>query len=140
LAGTARYEVLAHTADTGIIAYGDTLPMVFEHAAYGMFDLMYDLGTLSSGADRRVAASAETTADLLVAWLSELLAVAEIEDLAFWSFTVDRLAEGRVQGSGTGAPAAGLELRGPPVKAVTYHDLTVCHGREGWWARVIFDV
>lgn len=135
-----RYEVLAHTADTAIIAYGTTLPELFENAAFGMFDLMFEAASIPSEHSRPVAAAGDTVEDLLVGWLGELLVEAEIHDLAFSSFTVDRLEEGGVQGSAQGAPAGALELRGPPIKAVTYHDLAVVEVPDGWWARLVFDV
>lgn len=135
-----RYRVLDHTADTGIIAYGATLSELFEHAAYGMFDLMFDLEPVPAGSSRRAAVTGDTPEELLVGWLAELLAIAEIDDLVFSRFGVDRLEESRVQGWAGGALAAGRELRGPPVKAVTYHDLAVVEAPDGWWARVLFDV
>jgi SHS2 domain-containing protein len=135
-----RYEVLPHTADTAIIAYGSTLPEVFENAAFGMFDLMFDLTEVVPTRSRPMVAAGDTPEELLVAWLGELLTEAEIHDLAFSYFTVDRLEEGGVQGSAQGSPATGLELQGPPIKAVTYHDLAVVEIPDGWWARVVFDV
>ena len=54
------YTVLSHTADTGIVAYGGTLYELFENAAYGMFDLMYDLEALGGGPDRPVMAAGDT--------------------------------------------------------------------------------
>ncbi len=136
----ARYEVLSHTADTAIIAYGATLREVFENAGYGMFDLMFDLDSLTPQRDVPIAAAGDTAQDLLVDWLSELLYQAESQDLAFCYFTVDRLEEGGVQGSAGGEPVGGVELRGPPIKAVTYHDLAVVEVPDGWWARIVFDV
>ena len=121
-------------------AYGVTLTELFEHAAYGMFDLMFELEPIPSEAVRPVAAVGDSPEDLLVGWLSELLAVAEIEDLVFSSFGVDRLEEGGVQGWAGGASAAGRELRGPPIKAVTYHDLAIVEIPDGWWARILFDI
>jgi len=135
-----RYEVLEHTADTAIIAYGATAAELFENAAYGMFDLMFDAVRVPTERSRPVMADGDTLEELLVGWLGELLAEAEIHDLAFSYFTVDRLEEGGVQGSAQGAPASGFELRGPPIKAVTYHDLAVVEIPDGWWARVVFDV
>jgi SHS2 domain-containing protein len=132
--------VLPHTADTAIIAYGVTLLEVYENAAFGMFDLMFDLAGVVPERSRPVVAAGDTPEELLVAWLGELLTEAEIRDLAFSSFTVDRLEEGGVQGSAQGGPAAGLELQGPPIKAVTYHDLAIVEIPDGWWARVVFDV
>ncbi len=138
--GLPRYEVLAHTADTAIVAYGATLPELFENTAFGMFDLMFEAATLGTETSRPVMAAGETPEDLLVAWLSELLAEAEIHGLAFSYFTVDRLDDGGVQGSAQGTRSHGLELRGPPIKAVTYHDLAIVEIPDGWWARVVFDV
>ena len=135
-----RYEVLPHTADTAILAYGLTMFELFENAAFGMFDLMFDLGTVGGGRDVPVMAAGDTPEELLVAWLGELLYEAESAGLAFRTFTVDRLEEGGVQGSASGAPVEGLALRGPPIKAVTYHDLAVVEVPDGWWARVVFDV
>ena len=135
-----RYRVVAHTADTGIVARGATPAEAFENAAYGMFDLMFDLRRVGDGEECAVEAQGETAAELLVAWLSALLAEAEIRGLVFSRFAVDELGEGVVRGTARGAPAAGLELRGPPVKAVTFHDLAVERVPRGWRARVIFDV
>lgn len=135
-----RFEILPHTADTQIIAYGVTLPELFENAAYAMFSLMFDMDDLSPSASRPIVAVGETVEELLVAWLAETLTVAEIEELAFTAFVVDRLEEGAVQGAASGIAATGLQLVGPPVKAVTYHDLVVAEDPERWWARIIFDV
>lgn len=135
-----RYEALEHTADAAIVAYGDTLPELFENAAYGMFDLMFDLTSAPGSRSRPIVATGDSVEDLLVGWLSSLLTESEISGLAFSTFTVDRLLEGGVQGSAGGAPSGGLELVGPPVKAVTYHDLAVVEVPDGWWARVVFDV
>jgi len=135
-----RYEVFSHTADTGIVAHGVSMAEAFENAAFGMFDLVFDLPGVGAVEECRVEVQAETPGELLVAWLSALLAEAEIRDLAFSSFSVDLLPGGRLVGSAAGAPAAGLDLRGPPMKAVTYHDLAVEEVPGGWRARVIFDV
>ena len=44
------------------------------------------------------------------------------------------------QGSAGGMPWTGIELRGAPIKAVTWHDLAIVEVPDGWWARIIFDV
>ena len=135
-----RYEPLDHTADTGIVAYGVTPHELFENAGWGMFDLTFDLTGLDPVRDVPVIAAGDSFDDLLVNWLSELLFQAETLGLAFCYFTVDRLEEGGVKGSAGGVPASTLELRRPPIKAVTYHDLAVVENPDTWWARIIFDV
>ena len=41
------YELLAHTGDLGMVAYGRDLSELFAHAAWAMFDLMSDATTIS---------------------------------------------------------------------------------------------
>ncbi len=104
------------------------------------FDLVFDLSAVSGAEECRVAVAGDTPGELLVAWLSALLAEAEIRGLAFYRFRVDAVGGGRLVGAAAGAPSDILELRGPPVKAVTYHDLAVEEAPGGWEVRVIFDV
>lgn len=138
--GIPRYEVLSHTADTGIVAHGASPAEVFENAAFGMFDLVFDLSPVPATVSCRVEVEAADMGELLVAWLSALLAEAEIRGLAFSAFSVEHLDDNRLRGAARGGPSAGLELRGPPVKAVTYHGLVVEEEPGGWRARLIFDV
>ncbi len=135
-----RYEVLDHTADVAIIAFGATPAEVFENAAFGMFDLMFEFTPGPTRRDVPVVAAGDTVEELLVAWLQELLFLSEIHDVAFDYFTVDRLEEGGVQGSAGGTSTHSTPLIGAPIKAVTYHDLAVVEVPGGWWARVVFDV
>jgi SHS2 domain-containing protein len=135
-----RYEILSHTADTGIVARGASPARAFENTAFAMFDLMFDLSRVRATDQCRVEVEGEAMGELLVAWLSALLAEAEIRGLVFSEFAVEELAGGYLKGRAAGASAAGRELRGPPVKAVTYHDLAVEQVRGGWRVQVIFDV
>ena len=135
-----RYEVLSHTADTGVVVHGATIPEVFESAAFAMFDLMFGIGDLEGGEPIRIQIVALTVEDLLVDWLSTLLFEAETNDLALCSFEVETIDEGRLAGRVSGVGVAGLELTGPPIKAVTYHELTVAETPDGWSAQVVFDV
>ena len=136
----SRYRVLPHTADIGIAATGASIEEAFENAAFGMFDLMFDLSRVGEEEQCRVEAEGEAPAELLVAWLAALLTEAEIRGLAFSRFKVEMTGEGRLHGMAAGAASGPLELRGPPVKAVTYHEAAVEAVPGGWEARVIFDV
>lgn len=135
-----RYRVLPHTADVGIAAAGATVEEAFENAGYGMFDLMFDLAGAQGDEVCRLQAEGDTPAELLVAWLSALLAEAEIRGLALCRFKVEEIGGGRLRGTAAGGPVEALELRGPPIKAVTHHEAAVEEVAGGWEARVIFDV
>jgi SHS2 domain-containing protein len=133
------YEVLSHTADTGIEARAGTLADLVAELARGMFALMAEPEPRS---DHQVEleVGAPTPEDLVVEILSELLYESEVEDLCFCEFDVEPKGDLRLKVTATGLPFPEVELIGAPIKAVTYHDVTVTEGEGGWFARVYFDV
>ncbi|MDP8959871.1 MAG: archease [Actinomycetota bacterium] len=135
-----RYEPLEHTADTGIVAYGRDLPELFENAAFGLFEMMFDLSGASSEEEREVSVQGAGREELLASWLEELLFVADSAGLALCSFSVEHLEDHRLEGRVGGLAFDQVELQGPPVKAITYHDLQVAETQDGWKASIIFDV
>lgn len=135
------HRILSHTADTGIEATADSLAALIEEVMRAMFGLV---ATLAPGAAERwvdFSLEATTPEDLLVDTLSELLYRSEVDDLVFCDFRV-RVDEERLytQVEAGGVPTPDVEADGPPIKAVTYHDLVVEERDGGWFARVYFDV
>ncbi|MFQ5919827.1 MAG: archease [Thermoplasmata archaeon] len=133
-----RYEVIEHTADTGITAYGKDTNEIFENAAYGMFDLMTDVRRVRPVGEVRVEVTAHDLGSLLVDWLSELLFIHEAENVFFAEFDVevqDHRMTARVRGEDVDPGRHRLQAQ---VKAVTYHMLEV-NPEEGY-ATVIFDI
>jgi SHS2 domain-containing protein len=78
--------------------------------------------------------------DLVVEVLSELLYESEVEDLMLCGFRCKLRSSHRIRVSAGGVPTSEVDLEGPPIKAVTYHDVTVKHDAGGWIGRVYFDV
>ena len=136
-----EYRVLSHTADTGIEATAESFEAVVATVAVGMFDLMYDLANVTTSSE--IVASVnlgDELEEVMVDVLSELLYLAEAEDLLFTEITVTRSKHTELHIVAAAAPTAGVELRGPPVKAVTYHDVAVAEVEPGrWTARIYFD-
>jgi SHS2 domain-containing protein len=104
-----------------------------------MFDLMYDLSSVPATTSVRFTSAADSPPDLLVDVLSELLLRGETDDVVFSDFRVQEAGMSTIV-EAAGAPATGQELRGPPIKAVTYHRLTCEPAGDDWHVRVIFDV
>ena len=73
------FEVIDHTADVGIIAYGRNFNELLENAASGMFSLMADLETISPKERREITAEVPIPDEelLLLRWLKELLYLKE---------------------------------------------------------------
>ena len=131
---------LPHTADTGIEASAPTFIALVEELATGMFELMAMVDCPAAGATVTADVEASTNEDLVVDTLSELLYLFETEDLHLCRFEVTAPTEGSLHVRAVGVPVAGVEPTGPPIKAVTYHQLEVSGTSEGWAGTVYFDV
>ena len=137
-----KYEVMDHTADIGIIAYGKRVEEIFENAAYGMFDTMVDLKDVYPIGKYRVKVESPTLDDLLVDYLSELLYVYSVEFFVMCDFNVI------IHEKDDGYVLSGVALGEPlnkekhkikvEIKAVTYHELEI-NLKEGY-AKVLFDI
>jgi SHS2 domain-containing protein len=136
-----RFDVVEHTADTGIVAYGGDMREAFANAAYGMFSLMADLEQVREETSRYVEADAGDRESLAVSWLNELLYMFDVEGIVFKRFDILELTNTRLKADAYGekAEASRHGLRGG-VKAATYHMLKVSEDRGRWRVRVIFDV
>ena len=134
------YEILDHTADTGIEARAESLPDLIEDLATGMFAIMAEADPCPGAEAITIEVNAPTEEDLVVEVLSELLYESEVEDLILCGFRVKMTSSHRVEVSASGVPTSEVELTGPPIKAVTYHDVTVEERDDGWFAKVYFDV
>lgn len=135
------FALLSHTADTGIEVSADTLAELFEWAALGMFSTMYDIAACTPERSVTVAAKGTRLDELLVDVLSDMLYLSEVEDVVPCSFRVDDVSPNEVGLAVGVCPATPELLIGPPLKAVTYHDLDVTEQEDGSWSgRVVFDV
>lgn len=134
-----RYELIEHTADVGVKAYGRTVAEAFEHAAEGMFDIITDKSTITPVGEYRIELDAPDREQLLVDWLSELLLLNGTQDLVFGKFEVtlsENHLSARVYGEkyDTKKHQMGVE-----IKAVTYHMLQV-HENDPTFVQVLFDI
>jgi SHS2 domain-containing protein len=77
----------------------------------------------------------------MVDWLTELLYLHEVESLLFKKFKVESVGEDGLRARVKGEPfEEGVHVIKTGVKAVTYHQIEVRQEKEGWRARIIFDL
>jgi len=136
------YELIEHTADVGIKAFGGSLSECFANAAKGLFDIITDKSAVGSVGQYNITLTAPDLEQLLVDWLSELLFIYSAENIVFGSFdvTVDEkthFLHAEVFGEPYDNQKHGY---GMEVKAVTYHMLKVEKGPMGYVAQVILDI
>lgn len=134
-------RVLSHTADTGVEANAETLPALIGELAAGMFDTMATLEHCKPVHRFETMVEADTLEDLVVDLLSELLWSFEVEGVMLCDFRVDLVGPPYRATVEAGAiPKEAVEVIGPPVKAVTYHELVVEREDHDWYGKVYFDV
>jgi SHS2 domain-containing protein len=134
-----RFEFIEHTADTGLVAYGDTLAEAFANAAYGMFSIIADLKDVKEIESRHVTVSEPDMEGLLFTWLNDLIYLFDVDTILFSRFDIIEFAECRLEAvcRGEKYDPSRHHLK-TEVKSATYHMLEVDGGKNT--VRVIFDV
>ncbi|MCJ7426740.1 MAG: archease [Dehalococcoidales bacterium] len=137
---TKEFEVLDHTADIGIIAYGADLKQAFANAARGLFSLITSLGGVEEALHRDIELTAADAESLLVDWLNELIYYFDAEGILFKRFDIIELNNSHLKARGYGekADSARHELK-MGVKAATYHMLKI-EKNNGYRVQVLFDI
>ncbi len=75
-----EFEILEHTADVGIVAYGSDMKQAFANAAKGLFSIITELDDVEETGHRDIALTAPDRESLLVAWLNELIYLFDTEN------------------------------------------------------------
>ncbi len=134
------FEILNHTADVGIIAYGADLKQAFANAAKGLFSLITDLDEVKEVLHRDAELTATDEESLLVEWLNELIYQFDTEGIIFKRFDIARLDNTRLKARSYGEKVDKSRHRlKTGVKAATYHMLKVERG-DGAKVQVLFDI
>lgn len=136
------FELLEHTADVGLRAFGSSPEEVFEAATEGLATIVGAWRPGATGGGRE-SITLEATRDLeaaLVDWLSEVLYVQDRRDAVIGGVEVRRASESGTEGVISWGPRGDEVLQGTAVKAITYHQLRFERAEDGWVAEVYVDV
>lgn len=132
------YREVEHTADLGLLVWGDSLQELFSSAALGMFALMRcPIGADRAGSPHEVSLAADDLETLLVDWLGELLYLHECSGEVFSNVEALELEGTRLRAVVVGRPSGAPE-RG--IKAVTYSGLQIRETEHGYRATLTLDV
>ncbi|MCF8024643.1 MAG: archease [Desulfobacteraceae bacterium] len=135
------YEVIDHTADTGIRVWALRLEELFAEAARAMFELITDPDHLSFTETRHLQIEGMDLTDLLVNWLRELLLLWNIDQYLIQFTRILDINETKLSAEVFVQPFdPENHVIYTDIKAVTYHGARADRS-EGWWkAAIIFDV
>jgi protein archease len=141
------FEILEHPADVGFLAYGETLEKLFENAALAMCSIACAQEKIEEREQREIAATGADVESLLYSWLTEILAVADAEQLVLRRASISELREPQAGALGTAKGFAygekfdrGHHAAGTYIKAVTLHQFAVERTSNGFRARVYLDL
>lgn len=136
----AGFEIVEHTADTGVRGRAADLPSLFAVMAEGLFAVIASPEKIGSGRERVVRLHADSLEALLHDWLEELNSLHQIHGELYREFEVrlDGLAlEATIRGEALDPDRHDLRVE---VKAVTWHGLTVESATDPVEAFVLLDI
>jgi SHS2 domain-containing protein len=135
------FEVLDHTADIGIIAYGAGAKELFSNAALGLFSLITELDSIQEKLHLDLEVGSEDRDSLLVDWLNELVYCFDAKHILFKRFDIESLTHNALKATCYGEafdPSKHKIKTG--VKAATYHMLRLDTNSNGCKAQIILDI
>ena len=134
------FEILNHTADVGIKAYGADIKQAFANAARGLFSLITELDDIEEVLYRDIELTATDEESLLVEWLNELIYLFDTENIVFKRFSISELDDTQLKARSYGEQVDSSKHRlKTGVKAATYHMLKVERG-NGCQVQVLLDI
>jgi len=135
------FEIIDHTADVGVIAYGADIKELFSNAALALFSLITEPESIEEKLQQGLEISSEDRDSLLVEWLNELIYLFDAEHILFNKFEIENLTHKQLKATCYGEkidPSKHKIKTG--IKAATYHMLEVDKDSSGYKAQIIFDI
>ena len=127
------------TSDVMFEAYGKDLKELFENAAGAMFTVICETRDVEADEFRDVEVTGKNAEELMMNWLTELIAMVDIEEMFFSRFEISEINEkdlkARVFGESTSR-----EKGGTVVKAVTYHKYSIKKDKKGYSVSIVLDI
>ncbi|MBU4370032.1 archease [Patescibacteria group bacterium] len=131
-----NYEILEHTADLKIRAYGENLEKVFSNFLKAMVEVCQPEIDSSSLISRKIQIKAESLESLLIDFLSEIIYLMDVNKEIYTR------AELMIKGNKLKGEIKGQKVKRfqTEIKAATWHDLKIEKKDNLWTATVLFDI
>ncbi len=134
----AAHAFEEHRSELQLRIEAPSLPALFTEAARAVSELMHGVpGDPLAAITEEVALDARDREALLVDWLNEIVFRSEVSKAVFTDFDLRQLTGARLVASIRGTRFNGVRN---PVKAATYHGLSIAEREGGFTGTVILDV
>ena len=140
------YQIIEHTADIALKAYGKHKKDLFVNAARGLFFIIFNRHPkMQKGIHYEnwsISCSGSNLEDVMFSWLSELLYIHLTKALVLENFLIDSLNGQRLRAEVQGVCFKQLQLTViREIKGVTYYGLSIKKDTSGIWnTQIIFDI
>ena len=135
-----EFEIIDHTADVGVIAYGANMKEAFANVAKALFSLITELDDVEKVVLRDIELTAPDQESLLVAWLNEFIYLFDAEQIIFKKFDITQLSQTHLKARSYGEKVDSSKHRlKTGIKAATYHMLKVDKS-DNCKVQVLFDI
>ena len=135
------FEIIDHTADVGIVAYGADVEELFSNAALALFSLITEPESIKGKLHFDLTVNSEDRDSLLVEWLNELIYLFDVEHILFNRFDIESLTRNQLKATCYGETFDPIKHKVKVgVKAATYHMLKLDKNGGGYKAQIIFDI
>ena len=143
-----EFELIPHTADLKIQAYGITLEELFKNALKSMFTIIKPKSKYikyinnniiinTYTAKRHVTVESQDSETLIIDFLSECLYLSDIYNESYFNANFSLINSNKLEANIFGIKSTGFDVE---IKAVTYHDLTIKKINKLYVATIVFDI
>jgi len=148
---TRGHRLLEHTADMGLLGWGESLEVAFEETALALFDVMRSRDALelkdeAISFDIYVSSDSKKEVDLLIEFLNSILMESDIKETIPIDVRVEKISrtdgEMNLRAKLFCLPIQkAIDYLQSEVKAATYYGAVVERKDDGlWYARCVVDL
>jgi SHS2 domain-containing protein/dienelactone hydrolase len=134
------FQLMPHTADVMVSAWGSTLEVCLTEAAIGLVSSFAEVGDVAPEDRVEFTCQPGPDSELLVELLDEVIYAIDAWDVVPVRVDVRRTGEGGLAGEFGVVERGNVRVVGPAPKAVTRHELSVEQQDSTWRCRVVVDV
>jgi SHS2 domain-containing protein len=127
------------TSDVLYEAYGKDLKELFENSALALASIQCRIDLVIPKDSRSVELKADNVDHLMIAWLQEIIAFVDVEEMFFSKFDIKEISETSLKAEIWGEPMT-REKGETVVKAVTYYKFKLEKIKKGLKATVSLDI
>ena len=135
-----RFEIIPHTADLGVKAWGKNIKELFENIALGALTLITDPSSINEVEKKTIEVTGWDNVSLLVNFLNEIIYIIDVEKFLPSYVTIQAISSTFLKAQLIGETIDPMRhhLR-HSLKAATFHQLVINFSDSIYNTTVIFD-